>query len=1005
MNTKNWKKGEVIAAIALLLLSALVFAGTVNALEPQTGEMRFVLIYHDVNTGDSDFLSGVSVSLFEINGKYVSSATSSSSGVVKFENIPYGNYALKTDGQVKGNYFYDESFATVKFDSSGLHTLDGNSFWSLNVDRYALPNVLNLTVEKNGEIIPAQVSVYFKNAEIASKSIDTYGLFNLPDGKVTLKITYLDGGVSKAYYRELMVSGNMNLTINVGNAQKIWGIVEDSTTGLPVATNVHITLINETSNQFNVLQFPGGPFSFYLVSPQDYKVVVTADGYGIKTYTASELMGSTPAKIELNPVENDVDYTITLSEDLKTINMVYTMDITNETILANLPYNDTGVLYYQLKFLGVDNAYLEQYFTNNVAKYTTNLITLGGNIYELSTYTSDWKVINAGNEEFKVTIDATYVNENISKNSLLKNGMVELDLYGGQTTYLGAKIVYKYTIQLPSDLERSNEVRGANVNGYVNSLTITDIKTTPVKIDLKERKSPAMNVDPLHFKFGWTKMENKNYVVNQSANNYTIVVPAGKDVWFNASKVVYDVVRNKVDAENTTYTWIFDGQIKASGKGVYNVTKSFLVGKHTLQLKVADIGGNTNETNITILADAYYPTVNMVIEYPSGKMVAKVNMAADMHSLKYNVYGKNGTVGIVNGTATIPVTLTFNETQEIIYDASKSYDTYDGKNKVALPLNVVWNFNGVKTTGLNKTYAFEKPTRNGTYTISVKFTDEVNNTITVKFKVIIKDITPPVPKVNVTSNGKPVTEIKEGEQVTFDASASYDPDNGTIASYKWIIKDHNYKVLNESSGDFKIISGSFTSPKLTLEFTHFGTYYVILNITDAAGNYKVYNKTFRVAPVRPDLSVTDVQIKGDRVEGSPITFVVNITNNGNKNANVYYVILLVDGKEVLNKTFYNLSAGSSVVDNITYSFSGANNYSVTVKVYCPDEPASYTSDNKKEMNINIAQAPWKTPALVIGVIAIIIVLGYIGWIAQKKKAGKGKFTKRTKEKKEKKGKK
>jgi hypothetical protein len=110
----------------------------------------------------------------------------------------------------------------------------------------------------------------------------------------------------------------------------------------------------------------------------------------------------------------------------------------------------------------------------------------------------------------------------------------------------------------------------------------------------------------------------------------------------------------------------------------------------------------------------------------------------------------------------------------------------------------------------------------------------------------------------------------------------------------------------------------------------------------------------------------------------------------------------VDGKEVVNETFYNLSAGKSAVNNVTWTFSGPNNYSVTIKVYAPDEPSSYTSDNEKKMNINIEQAPWKTPALVIGIIAIIIVLGYIGWMAQKKKLLKGRFTKKTKEKKGKK---
>ncbi len=994
MNTKNWKKGEVIAAIALLLFSALVFAGTVNALEPQTGELSFVLIYKDVNTGGSDFLSGVTVSLFDINGKYVSSTESSSNGIVKFENVPYGNYALKTHGQVKGGYFYDSAFAVVKFGASGLTTLDGNSFGSLTVDRYALSNVLNLTVVKNGEVIPATVSVYFHGSEIVEKYIGEYGLFNLPTGKVTLKISYLDGGVSKAYYRELNVNGNMNMTINVGNAQKIWGIVEDASTGMPVTTTVHVTIINETSGEYTILQFPGGPFSFYLVSPSNYKVVITADGYGINTYMANQLALSQPKRISLQPVEDDVNYTIALSDDLTTINVQYSMMITNETIIPSLPFNNTGVLYYQMKFLGKDMNFARNYFENNVAKYTTNLITLNGNIYQLSTYTASWN----GNE---LTINANYVNNNVSKKSLLKNGMIELTLFAKKTTYLGAKLVYTYNINLPNYLERSTKVTGANVTGYVGTITISDVKNTPVKMDLKERKSPAMRISPLSFKFGWDGMKNSNYVVNQSADNYTIVVPAGKSVWFNASRVVYDRVWNMFNPENTTYTWVFDGMVYKSGVGVYNVSKSLTTGKHTLKLMVEDIGQNTNETNITILADNYYPTVNMVIEYPSGKMVAKLSMPT-MNTIKYSVYGNNGTVNIVNDTATIPVTLTFNQTQEIIYDATKSYDTYDGKNKVALPIDVLWNFNGVKSSGLNKTYAFQKPTRNGPYTITVSFTDAVNHTLTIKFHVIVKDITPPVPKVNITSNGNEVTEIKEGENVTFDASGSYDPDNGTIVSYQWTIKDKNFKVVNATAGVYKIINGTLNSPKLTIQFKQFGTYYIILNITDAAGNYKVYNKTFRVAPVRPDLSVTDVQVKGDRVEGSQLTFVVNVTNNGNKVAKVYYIALIVNGKEVANKTFYNLSAGSYAIDNITYTFSGANNYSVTVKVYCPDEPASYTSDNKKVINVDIAQAPWKTPAIIIGIIVIIIVLGYIGWIAQKKKAGKGKFTKRTKKEKAKK---
>ena len=1002
MNTRSWKKGEVIAAIAVLLLSALFLAGTANALEPQKGDMRFVLIYNDVTTHDSDFLSGITVSLFDMDGNFVSSAESSSSGVVTFNDVTYGNYAIKTDGEVKGVYFYSKAYETVKFASNGLYTLDNDPFWQLSVDRYALSNELNITLNKGGSPIEGTVLIYFQNTEIAQALVQDYALFHVPTGNVTIEVIYVDGGVTKSIYKEIEVTGDMNVSIDVDDTYKIWGIVEDSATGMPVSTDVHITLINKTTEEFKILNFPGGPFSFYLAS-LNYKVMITADGYGIATYDASDLYSSSgPNRIELDEVTNNVSYTLNISSNLQWINLTYVMDITNETILYSLPYNDTGVLYYQLKFLGLDNNYLEKYFRNSVMNYTDKLITLDGNVYELDNFTSDWNSTDAANEQFQVTITASYKNGEITKESLLKDGSIKLNLYGKVDSYKGAKMVYRYTINLPDYLERSNDVEIAAVDGYINTVTVEKVEESPVVIVLKERKSPDMRIDPMHFKFGWSDMRDVNYVVNQSIENYTVVVPSSTDVWFNASEVAYDVVRDLVDAENTIFTWIVDGTTVADGKGIYNITHSFSTGNHTLQLKVEDVGENTNVTNITVLGDAYWPTVNLVIEYPSGEVVANVSMGENLKTIHYEINGTDGTVSINNGTAIIPVTLEYNETQEIIYDATKSYDTYDGSKKVLLPLDVEWDFNGEKSTGMNKTYAFDKPTRDGTYTINVTFRDAVNNTVVISFKVIVKDITEPVAKVNITVDGKETTEVKEGENITFDASGSYDPDNGTITSYTWTIKNDKYEVVDSTEGVYEILNGTLSSEKLTLKFKEFGTYYVILNITDADGNYKVYNQSIRVTPVRPDLAVSDVEIKGDRVEGSPITFVVNITNNGNKNASVYYIIILVDDKEVVNETFYNLSAGSSAVNNVTWTFSGPNNYSVTIKVYAPDEPGSYTSDNEKKMNINIEQAPWKTPVLVIGIIAIIIVLGYIGWMAQKKKLLKGKFTKKTKEKKGKK---
>ncbi len=1007
MNTKSWRKGEVVAAIAVLLLSAIFLAGAASALEPETGDMRFVVIYKDVNTGDSDFLPDVDVMLFDMDGNYVASSVSQSNGIVTFNDVVYGNYVIKTEGTVKGNYFYSKAYEAVKFDSTGIYTLDGTEFKSLNVDRYALENELNVTVVNGGTNIESTVTLYFQGVRIGSSA--TYfndtgvyltALLYAPSGEVTMKVTYEDGGVMKSVYREYTITGNQNITVDVAASHKIWGIVYDASTGMPVGTDVHITLINTTTGAFKTLSFQGGPFSFYLAD-LGYKVIITADGYGIATYTASQLSQSTPEDIWLPSVTNNFGYTVDISDNFQWINVTYTRDITNETVLYSLPYNDTGVLYYQLKFLGKDNTFLENYLANDYKNYTSDFITVDGNVYEIAAHTYTWTPVDPANEEFTITLTLSYKNTEISKDSLLSDGKINLDIYAQGDSYMGAKNVYTYTINLPSDMERSNEITGATVENYVGSITITNVETSPLTLVLKERKNPEMRLDPHNFVFGWENMPENNFIVNQSSDNYTIVVPAGKDVWFNASSMVFDVVRGLVDEENTTYTWLVDGNQQFSGMGVYNVTLSFATGKHVLQIKAMDVGENTNVTNVTVLADSYFPTVNINMKFPTGEELGTIMVNDAFNQIDYNITGSTGAVNIVNYTAIIPVELVLNESQEVVYDASSTVDTYNGTAVVDLPVTAEWNFSGELTTGLNKTYAFDVPSRAGNFWINVTFTDAVNNSVTIKLKVVVKDITPPVPKVNITVAGEETHEVKEGENITFDATSSYDPDNGTIVSYNWTIMDSDYNVLNETSDLFEFVNGTFTSANITLKFNRYGTYYVILNVTDADGNYKELNNTIVVTPVRPDLAVSDVEIQGDRVEDKEISFVVNVTNNGNANASVYYIIILVDGKEVENYTFYNLTAGGYAVNTVKHVFKDPNNYTVTIKVYTPDEPSTYLSDNEKEMTVKIEQAPWKTPAMVLGVIAVIILLAYLGWMAQKKKLLQGRFTKKTKGKKEK----
>lgn len=183
--------------------------------------------------------------------------------------------------------------------------------------------------------------------------------------------------------------------------------------------------------------------------------------------------------------------------------------------------------------------------------------------------------------------------------------------------------------------------------------------------------------------------------------------------------------------------------------------------------------------------------------------------------------------------------------ETVTFDASSSYDPDGTITKYE------WDFgDGTTDTGPTPTHSWGAPSE---YRVTLRVTDNDGATDSREKPITVNAPGADAPTANFTWSPK---NPKVGENVTFDASASHDPD-GTIDLYEW--DWDNDGIYDEN----------YSTPIANHLITNEGYYWITLRVTDNEGNSGTTTKRIHIeiSPLTADFSyspekpTTDDEIK------------------------------------------------------------------------------------------------------------------------------------------------
>ncbi|MEM4258370.1 MAG: PKD domain-containing protein [Candidatus Thermoplasmatota archaeon] len=437
------------------------------------------------------------------------------------------------------------------------------------------------------------------------------------------------------------------------------------------------------------------------------------------------------------------------------------------------------------------------------------------------------------------------------------------------------------------------------------------------------------------------------------------------------------------------YHWDFGDGTTATGMIVTHQYTDY--GYYTVLLTFTDVNGLTDTETVLITIMPEKPTLFGTFTDHGFKLYWDENSAENLY---YNIYKDSTYIGYTTGTqfyittidnafyqitaavecsdgtleseksngihvtmqrtlfspvAIISESSTFGfQGKPILFDGSESYSP-NGEI-----IRYQWMF-GDGTTGFGK-YLYHTYSKKGNYTVSLTVTDEYNQTDTTSILILV--VKPNIPPIALFT-AEPI-HATAGEDITFDASASFDPD-GTIISWMWDFGD-------TTTGSGKKINHSYSTA---------GNYIVTLTVMDNDKSAHS-NTTLIIVTDAKNTNNPEVSIKNPK----PGSYILTIRAPNSAGLVSYSIDWGVQGLNPKRTPFFDPETQVSA----SYTYTQSGTYHITVIAYDENHQASLPTTIEIIVNLEENQNHQQAMATNVDIedtvqgnvsISIVIVFGVV----------------------------